>query len=436
MKKNKDALVIGLALFALFFGAGNLIFPPFLGMAAGKQWVLGFIIYFIFDIGLALVGIYAITKNGGKLEGVTDKIGKTPALIISIILVICIGPAFVIPRTAATTFEMLVNTNVVSQSSNIIFSIIYFGIVVLLSIRPSKVIDIVGKLLTPILFAGLTFLIVYGIAKPLGPISDVAMIDSVVKEGVTTGYQTMDVFGGLVLAGIIIESVVAKGYKDKRSQSKVTVRACIVASVLLLFVYGGLTFLGATASTKFGLDIDRTSLLVAVTNGLLGRLGSLALSLIVSVACLTTAIGLTSSCANYFEELTKGKVTYKVLVILSTVISFLIANLGLNKIIAIAAPILNLTYPIVLTMIALSLSSKHKNKFVNYGAVFGAFLISFLSVINSFGIDIEFIKSLPLFEYELHWIIPAILGGVIGGMFGEFLKAGRSDDSKKKVKAN
>lgn len=434
MKKNIDALVIGLALFSIFFGAGNLIFPPYLGMASCGEWITGFIVYFIFDIGLALVGIYAIMKNGGEMSKITEKIGKIPSFIICTILVLCIGPLFVVPRTAATTFEMLVNIDFLPENSKFIFSLIYFAIVILLTIRPSKVIDIVGKVLTPILFASLAFLIIYGIVNPLGAINDTAMIENVVKEGVTTGYQTMDVFGGILLAGIIIDAVVRKGYKDKKSQGIVTFKSCIIASTLLLFVYGGLTYLGATASTIYSLDCDRTLLLVAITEGLLGKVGAIALSIVVSLACITTAIGFTSSCADYFHDI-YNKVSYKTIVYISSIVGIIIANLGLDTIISLASPVLNLTYPIVLTMICLSLSVKHQNKFVNYGAVIAAISVSFLNMLNSLGITISYVKMLPLYDYDLYWIIPAILGGTIGGIIGEIAKASHLKPTGRNIKA-
>lgn len=431
MKKFFDSLVIGLALFAMFFGAGNLIFPPYLGLASGENWIIGFIVYFIFDIGLAMIGIFAMMRNNCKLSSVTGQVGKIPSLFINIILVICIGPVFVIPRTAATTFEMLSSVNVIPRSSLLIFSLIYFAIVLILTIRPTKVVDIVGKLLTPILFFGLTALIIYGIVNPLGPISESAKMSAVVKQGVTTGYQTMDVFGGLILASILIDCVIRKGYKEHKTQSSIIGIGCIIASVLLLFVYGGLTYLGASSSAVNNLSIDRASLLVNISSGLMGKYGSFALCIIVGSACLTTAIGLTSSCADYFEELSNKKISYKAIVLISIFVSMIISNMGLNKIIEFAGPILNFTYPIVLVMITLSMSVKHKNPYIQAGAICVAFVVSLLSVINSFGYDIKLIQMLPLYEYDLHWIIPAVAGGAIGGFVGEFIKLNRKS---KKIK--
>lgn len=441
MRKNLDAMTIGLALFSLFFGAGNLIFPPFLGMVSGDKWFLGFVIYFIFDIGLALIAMLAISLNDNKLDNVVGKIGVKPAKIIGVVLMICIGPAIVIPRTAATTYEMLSNSGMISGQGMLIFTILYFAIVILLTIRPTKVIDIIGNFLTPVLFIGLAVLIIYGILNPIGDISHATMVDSVVKEGVTTGYQTMDVFGGLIFAGIIISTIVSKGYREKKEQRQITFRASMLASLLLLFVYGGLTYLGATVSTKFGLQVDRTGLLIAITNGLLGKFGAIALSAIVSIACLTTAIGLTSASATYFSKLTSGKISYKVLVLCITGASITLANLGLNSIINIAGPILNLIYPVVLTMIVLSLIPKHNNTFVNYGSVLTVILVSVTVMFNRFGFGFNFINKLPLMEIELFWILPALIGGAIGGIIGEFYRLNkeklmRRKSSSRPVKVN
>lgn len=441
MRKNLDSLTIGLALFSLFFGAGNLIFPPYLGMAAGDKWFLGFIIYFIFDIGLALLAIFAVSKNGNSLDNVLNKIGKIPGIIIGIILVICIGPAIIIPRTAATTFSMLTSADVLSEDTMLLATIVYFAIVCLLTIRPAKVIDIIGNFLTPVLFTGLTVLVVYGIYHPIGNISSVQMIDSVVKEGITTGYQTMDVLGGLIFSGIIISSVLAKGYTDKKSQTEITLKSSLIASALLLFIYGGLTYLGATASNLYGVSIDRTELLIAITNGLLGNTGAIILSIVVSVACLTTAIGLTSCTATYFNKITDGKLSYKSLVLIILGVSLVLANLGLNTIISFASPILNLVYPVVLTMIVLSLFSKHQNKFVNFGAVLTVLVMSIAVSMNRFGLGFDFVNSLPYVNIELYWIIPAAIGGTLGGIFGEIWKIRKkrtfsNNTQRKRVKAN
>ena len=189
--KTKTTLIMGLALFATFFGAGNLIFPPFLGRETGSSWFLGFLGFFLMDVGLGVLAIWATVFNRrGDIQGVVGKIGKLPGEIMAAIIIICIGPGLCIPRTAATTFEMGVTTLMPSMSPWV-FGAIFFAIVLVLTIRPTKVIDIVGNYLTPVLLAVMVILIVLGIVSPIGPATAASTVVPL-KEGMLSGYQTMD----------------------------------------------------------------------------------------------------------------------------------------------------------------------------------------------------------------------------------------------------
>ena len=171
MKKPlKDSFIIGFALFSMFFGAGNVIFPPYLGLESGPHWLLGFISYYIADIGLALLAMFAILRQGSP-EKVTSRIGKVPSVLLMCAIVLCIGPMLAIPRTAATTFETSV-TPLVSGVSPVLFSVLFFLLILLLCVRERAVVDIVGKILTPALLIGLLILIVVGVVSPIGPVGD------------------------------------------------------------------------------------------------------------------------------------------------------------------------------------------------------------------------------------------------------------------------
>ena len=169
MKKTVvDSLIIGFALFSMFFGAGNVIFPPYLGLESGPQWGVGFVSYFIADIGLALLSMFAIIRQGSP-GGITSPIGKGPSTLLMCAVVLCIGPMLAIPRTAATTYETSV-APLLSGVSPVVFSIVFFLLVFLLCVRETAVVDIVGKVLTPALLAGLLVLIVVGVVHPMGPV--------------------------------------------------------------------------------------------------------------------------------------------------------------------------------------------------------------------------------------------------------------------------
>lgn len=246
MQKNRsrsDSLVIGLALFAMFFGAGNLIFPPYLGMESGTRWFLGFLFFIIMDIGLAFVTMVAMINGNGSISGVTGVIGRIPALVLNTAVVVCIGPLLAIPRTAATTYEMTV-LPLLPETNAILVAVIFFALTFILTIKPSKVVDIVGKFLTPLMVVALIVLVVTGIVRPLGPIAE-PVIDNVAAEGIIHGYQAMDVLGALGFAIVICATVTERGYTEHKERTRIISLACILAGALLFIIYGGLTYLGA-----------------------------------------------------------------------------------------------------------------------------------------------------------------------------------------------
>ena len=348
--KPKDMLVIGAALFAMFFGAGNLIFPPLLGQQTGTSWLIGFLFFFIFDVGLALVAILAlINKNEYSITGLTGPMGKVPGAVIGAIGALCIGPFLAIPRTAATTYEVGV-APLFPGFNTWIFSAVFFAIVLVLTIRPSKVVDIVGQFLTPVLVIFLLIMIIVGIVNPLGPIELDSTVNAV-KEGTYNGYQTLDVIASMIFIIIIANSARDKGYTDQASLAGATIRSSVVAAIGLLIIYGGLTYLGATTGTLADYqNLDQTTLLVTITKGLFGNTGVILLGIIVLFACWTTAIGLTSAVSEYFVELSGGKLKYKTLVIIIVIFSWVISNAGVSTIIQFSAPLLNLIYPGLLVL--------------------------------------------------------------------------------------
>lgn len=417
-KRNYDILVIGFALFSMFFGAGNLIFPPFLGLTSGSQWFYSFFSFIIADAGLALITLIAMALSDGTIEGITGRIGKWPAIILGAAVIICVGPLLAIPRTAATTYEMAIEP-IFGEMNRFLVSIIYFGITLALTIRPSRVIDIIGKFLTPALLLALLALIVKGIVTPLGAIPEMNNISGALGDGLIAGYQSMDVLGSLALALIVLTTIVNKGYRSKADQVKMITGAGVIAGLGLVIVYCGLTYLGATAAGVFPADISRANLLIGITNGLLGFGGTVILGLIVGIACLTTSVGLTSASAQYFSKLTNNKLKYEVLVIGLSIFSMVVSTFGIDKIVAFATPILSIVYPAVLTLVGLSFFKKRiKNDNVYKFATAGAILISTLTTISTYNITIPFINSLPLTSVGLNWVIPTVIFGVIGAFIG------------------
>ena len=420
-KFGADSIVVGFALFSMFFGAGNVIFPPYLGFGAGTQWVNGFLFYFIADIGLALFALFTLLKVGGS-ENITGRIGSVASNILMSAIILCIGPMVAIPRTAATTFEMSV-APLISGVSPVIFSVAFFIVVLLLSIRQSAVIDVVGKVLTPALLIGLLVLIIKGIISPLGSIVNPHVDSSfVIVNGIKSGYQTMDVLAALAFGIIILKSAQEKGYSDARESSKMIRAAAVIAGALLLIVYFGLTYLGATSASLFSLGISRAELVIGIVERLLGKVGLVIFAVVVALACMTTAVALVSSAASFFEKLTKGRLSYATLVIIICVSSAVISNLGLDRIVAVASPILDIVYPPTLVLIALSWFGDRLSRGVYCWAVVGALISSVLSTLSLYGVSVPIVNTLPLASLGLGWIVPAAGFGIVAYVISRLRK--------------
>ena len=204
-KQTMDVLVIGFALFSMFFGAGNLIFPPKLGLQTGQDWAIGFTSFTIADAGLALVAILATIRGTGELDGITRRVGRLPSMLLGISVFLCVGPLMAIPRTAASTFELGVGP-VFRTDARVLFAVAFFLLVFVLSVRPSKVIDIIGKFLTPALYVSLLVLIVQGLIHPVGQVADLGDTGAF-ATGIAAGYQTMDVFAAVIFTVLVTQTL-------------------------------------------------------------------------------------------------------------------------------------------------------------------------------------------------------------------------------------
>ena len=412
-KTNKDIIITGFALFAMFFGAGNLLFPPFLGLITGKNWLTGFTGFILADVGLSLLAILAIAKCNGEVSKIFSRAGHKLSIALGCSIMVCIGPLLAIPRTAATTFEMGIQP-IFSGFNSVVFSIIFFGVTLLLTIRPSKVVDIIGSYLTPFLLIALLVLIGMGIMNPLGSIQP-STIDGVFSEGIFQGYQTLDALGAVSLGAVLITSIGNKGYTNQKDKVSITFKAGLVAAAGLFLVYGGLTYLGATVSGLFDSNVSQAGLIVSITELLLGFPGKVILGIIVALACLTTAIGLTSATGQYFSKLTNNKLKYEVIVVIVCVFSLVVSNFGVDKIIQFSAPILTLVYPptivlVVYTLLGDFIKNDNVFKFGTYAALF----ISVLNIMSDFGVKIPLIKSLPLASFGFNWVVPVLIISAIG----------------------
>ncbi|MGN0312052.1 MAG: branched-chain amino acid transport system II carrier protein [Lachnospiraceae bacterium] len=412
--KIMSTFTVGFAVFAMLFGAGNLIFPPYLGMHAGKNWIWGFVGFALMDVVFAMVAMIIISRKKDGADGIVGVLGNRLSKVLMLALYICIGPLVAIPRTAATTYELSIQP-LLPQMNSVIFSIIFFGVVTLLCVRPSKIIDIIGSVLAPILLITLGVLIVKGIVDPLGTVVTGDSLYSSFHTGITTGYQTMDTMAALAFSILIISQVKSYHLNTKREERKMVFGACVIAGTALILIYGGLAYLGATVSGTYAGDLSRAQIMLQLAEDILGSSGLVLLAVIVAAACLTTAIGLVSSCASYLTELSHGKVSYKVFAIGICVFSAVLCNVGLDNIIALASPILDLIYPILLVLIFLSMVKESQISLAGrYGALAGTgFFVALQLFENLTGLT-NITSSLPLASLGFAWILPALIGVFAG----------------------
>ena len=442
-KKINDVVIMGFALFAMFLGAGNLIFPPSLGHLAGNKWYLTLLGFLLTGVGMPILGIISMGKCDGQLSNFIKNINNVFGTFFIIFVMLIIGPLFAIPRTAATTFEIAIQP--LNLGINSIFSsFVFFGITLFFVLTPNNVVDRVGKFLTPALILVLALLVIKGIITPIGKITNPS-VDKIFLRGFKEGYQTMDALGSMILATIVISSITAKGYNDKKSLLKMTLYTGLIACVGLGLVYGGLVYVGATGGGVLPGHLSRTEIVVKSSELLWGNAGRIVLGLAIGLACLTTAIGLTTTAGEYFSERFKDDISYRASVIIICVISFFLSNFGVDNIIYVAGPILEIIYPVAIVLIVLNLFGEFiPNKYFFTGAVIGTLCISvlqgvvaakdliknFLSKIEafplmspetlSFNTTIEVLQSLPFENIGFPWLLPAIVLSLVFG-FGYML---------------
>ena len=413
--------VLGFALFAIFFGAGNLIFPPWLGKITGDNYWYSILGFLLTGVGLPFMGIIAVAKAEGGIDRIAAKVDNRIAKILSVVIMLAIGPLLAIPRTCATTFELGIIPNI-SWMNSWFFSFIFFGIVLIVAFNPLSVIDRIGKILTPVLLIALLSLIIKGIIHPIAePIKN--GIANPFGKSLIEGYQTMDLIGAAIFGIIILNEIRSKGIFNKKHQLQTIVKAGIIAAVGLAVVYSGLLYLGATASSIPG-DITRTELLIIISRNLLGGSGSIVLGLAVSMACLTTAIGLTVVCGQYFHKISYGKLSYKTICFIIALLSLILSNAGVEMIVKIAVPLLVTIYPVVMVLIILTLfGDKFKKRNIWRGAVAGAFIAGFIEAMKNGGVTAlgigELFDILPLTHHGLGWVAPSIALALLGSITPE-----------------
>ena len=431
-KKITDIIICGFALFAIFFGAGNLIFPPYLGVISGNNWGIANIAFLLSDPLLPILGVIVTALLGGQATDLGKRVSKHFSMIIGAISIILIGPLFAVPRTGATTHEIFVQS-FVPTAPQWITSLIFFGLTLYIAIHSHTVIDAIGKYLTPILLFILLLVFIAAVVQTnagFQATTSAGLFSQSFKEG----YQTMDALGAALMAGVVISDLTRRGYTEKKEQHQMMFGVGIVSFILLALVYSSLTYAGATVSTVYDSTVQRPALLIGLIEQLLGSFGKVAMGIAVSFACLTTSVGLITTCGHYFSTLTNGKLEYKKIVIVSVVLSFLLSLLGVDALLQLAVPVLSAIYPMVIALIFLSIFDRYIVYNWTYtGAVVGSFFIGGIQAIHLFsqmqggnflsGLA-DWTNTLPLHQFGFEWLVPAIIGSVVFTVISKFTGMG------------
>lgn len=432
--------IIGVMLFALFFGAGNLIFPAELGQHAGTNLWPAIIGFLITGVGLPLLGILAMSFSGSKnLQELSSRVHPVYGIFFTSLLYLTIGPFFATPRTGTVAYEVGVAPFVsegFQQGALLIFTLLFFVVTLCFSMKPAKIVDNVGKILAPGIVILLAVFLTIAIINPMGAVQSpqVGYQSGAFVQGFLEGYNTMDALASLVFGIIVIKAIQSMGITSKSGILRATAKSGAVAIALLGIIYIGIAYLGATSTEAFGVFETGGPVLSSGASYYFGTLGSIMLAIILTLACLTTSIGLTTACAEYFHTLLP-KISYKQFVLFFSVLTFVIANFGLANIITYSVPVLMFLYPLAIVLMILTfLSPLFKHARIVYASTIAVtFLISIIdglkALCDSLGIDyfgwmVSIIslyeKSLPLYSQGLGWLLPALVVIVITGTIVHF----------------
>lgn len=428
----KNKILIGVTLFSMFFGAGNLIFPPFLGAQAGTHTWSAFLGFAISAVGVPVLGVIAVTVSGG-LEKLASRVHPKFAFLYILILYLAIGPCLAIPRTASTSFSMAVIPFMPEGMSaavpQLLYSLVFFGLATAVAMHPEKLTEYLGKRLTPILLV--LIVVLYGAA--LMKSADVGAgepasiyLKGAAVQGFLDGYQTMDTLAALNFGMIVALNIRVKGIQKEKAVVKETISAGWIAGVLLLAVYAMLAYVGRLSGASFAGAKNGTEVLVEMAGLLFGKLGTIILAVIFVIACFNTCVGLFSCCGKYFAEIFP-KPGYKGWVFIFAFVSMVIANVGLDMILKFSVPVLNAIYPMAILLILLALLHRWLGRFKGVypwaAALCG--ISSVLIVLTQQGILIPgvstFVKMIPAYKMGFGWLIPTAVG-ILAGMLTDIIK--------------
>ena len=432
----KQKLLVAGTLFGMFFGAGNLIFPVHLGQLAGRNVIPAMIGFIITAVGIPIMGVAAIgNTHSDGLQQLSNKVGKGYGYVFSCLLYLTIGPGFAIPRCATTSFTVGVAPMLSAGASEsialLIFSVIFFAIVLILSLRPGEITVWIGKVITPIFLVFLAILVVTALINPSTSVSDVEPAagyqTGALSLGFIEGYNTMDAIAGLAFGIVVIDVIRRMGVDNDDAVAVDVLGSGVLTGLLMAVIYVVTILMGTQSRGLFEISDNGGIALTQIAGHYFGGVGQIILAVTITFACLKTSIGLVTSCSETFVKMTHGKISYKLWAILFTLFSFAVSNVGLSAIIEYSIPVLMLIYPPATALIILAFAGKlfrHDRAvylstmiFTWAAAIFDFFKTLPAGVRTALRLDapVELAKRyLPLFDLNLGWLLPAVAGFVIG----------------------
>ena len=427
--KKQDVVALGFMTFALFLGAGNIIFPPMVGLGSGENlwWAaLGFLLT---GVGLPLLAIVTLARVGGGLDMLTSPIGRVAGTAFGVAVYLTIGPLFATPRTATVSFEMGIATFIGDGGAQLFgYTVVYFALAILIALFPGRLIDSVGKVLTPAL---LLALVVLGLAAFFNPAGSADAFEQTYRQaplsqGFIQGYLTMDALAALVFGVVIVTAIRARGVDSGRLVTRYTIIAALIAGLCLALVYVTLMWLGATSGSVAPDAETGVALLTGYADYAFGWPGALLLGVVITLACLTTAVGLLTALGEYFSRLLP--VSYRTVVVVMGLFSMAVANQGLAQLIAFSVPVLVGLYPIAITLMLLGLAWRlwrsPRRVFVPAMAV--ATVFGMIDGLIAAGFDAwipAWLSVLPGSSMGLGWSVPVLVVVVVAALVDRALPA-------------
>ena len=431
-----EILPIGLMLFASFFGAGNLIFPPALGQSAGVNFLPAAAGFCTTGVGIPLLGIIAIgLLRASNPEALALPVHPKFAKALIVVTVLTIGPFFAIPRTGAVSFDVGILPFISAENYDLglaLYSLFFFVVTYFLSVNPSKIVDWVGKILTPLLLISIAILVVQVFMHPMGEPQQAGGYYASMPylKGFQEGYYSMDLLATMLFGTVVIDSIKVRGISEGSVLTRTCIMAGIIAAVLLAAIYFSLTYTGATSVAVFGVSDNGAIALSSIANYYMGTAGNVVLCLMIFFACLTTSIGLTVSAGSYLEQVLKYKMQYQRIAAIICIFSFAVSNVGLTKIISLSVPVLCLLYPIVIVLVMMAFMPV-KRACVYRSTLAFTIVFAIIDGLNAAGVPMKTAEALfkdviPFYSAGFGWFVPSIVGLVLGILYSVAVKPGKN----------